>query len=82
MIVREDGAMSGFAVISMIGSSIAAEIATMRVTEQIDAMKALKVDPIKYLFVPRMLSGILMMPLVVTVASVVGVLGGARLQIS
>lgn len=78
MIVREDGViMSGFAVISMIGSSIAAEIATMRVTEQIDAMKALKVDPIKYLFVPRVVSGILMMPLVVTVASVVGVLGGA-----
>ncbi len=78
LIVREDGViMSGFAIISMIGSSLAAEIATMRVTEQIDAMKALRVDPIKYLFVPRVVSGILMMPLVVVVASVVGVLGGA-----
>ena len=78
LIVREDGViMSGFAIISMIGSSLAAEIATMRVTEQIDAMKALKVDPIKYLFVPRVVSGIIMMPLVVIVASVVGVLGGA-----
>ncbi|MEI8129058.1 MAG: ABC transporter permease, partial [bacterium] len=78
LIVREDGViMSGFAIISMIGSSLAAEIATMRVTEQIDAMKALKVDPIKYLFAPRVVSGIIMMPLVVIVASVVGVLGGA-----
>lgn len=78
LIVREDGViMSGFAIISMIGSSLAAEIATMRVTEQIDAIKSLKVDPIKYLFVPRVVAGILMMPLVVTVASVVGVLGGA-----
>lgn len=78
LIVREDGViMSGFAIISMIGSSLAAEIATMRVTEQIDAMKALKVDPIRYLFVPRVVAGMLMMPFVVIVASVVGVLGGA-----
>lgn len=78
LIVREDGViMSGFAIISMIGSSLAAEIATMRVTEQIDAIRTLKVDPIKYLFVPRVVSGLLMMPLVVIVASVVGVLGGA-----
>lgn len=78
LIVREDGViMSGFAIISMIGSSLASEIATMRVTEQIDAIKTLKVDPIKYLFVPRVLSGLLMMPFVVVVASLVGVLGGA-----
>ena len=78
LIVREDGViMSGFAIISMIGSSLAAEIATMRVTEQIDAMKALKVDPVRYLFVPRVLAGIAMMPFVVIIASVVGVLGGA-----
>ncbi len=78
LIVREDAViMSGFAIISMIGSSLASEIATMRVTEQIDAMKALKVNPIKYLFVPRVVSGILMMPLVVIIASVVGILGGA-----
>ena len=78
LIVREDGViMSGFALISMIGSSLAAEIATMRVTEQIDAMKVLKVDPIKYLFVPRVLSGLLMTPFVVVVASVFGVAGAS-----
>lgn len=78
LIVREVGSiMSGFAIISMIGSSLASEIATMRVTEQIDAIKVLKVNPVEYLFVPRVLSGILMMPVIVIIASVVGVLAGA-----
>lgn len=77
LIVREDGIiMSGFAIISMIGSSLASELATMRVTEQIDAIKVLKVDPIEYLFVPRVLSGVIMMPFVLVVASLVGIVGG------
>ena len=77
LIVREVGAiMSGFAIISMIGSSFASELATMRVTEQIDAIKVLKVNPVEYLFVPRILSGILMMPIIVIIASVFGVLTG------
>lgn len=77
LIIREVGViMSGFAIISMIGSSITSEIATMRVTEQIDAIKSLKVDPIKYLFVPRVMSGLLMMAPVVIIASLFGVLGG------
>ena len=76
--VREEGAiMSGFAIISMIGSSMASEIATMKVTDQIDAIKVLKVNPVHYLFTPRILAGMLMMPFVVIVASVVGILGGA-----
>lgn len=78
LIVREVGAiMSGFAIISMIGSSLASEIATMKVTEQIDAIKVLKVNPVGYLFVPRVLSGIIMMPFVVIIASAVGILTGA-----
>ena len=78
LIVREVGViMSGFAIISMIGSSLASEIATMRVTEQIDAIEVLKVNPIKYLFVPRVLAGTLMMPPVVLIASAVGVIAGA-----
>lgn len=77
LIVREDGIiMSGFAIISMIGSSLASELATMRVTEQVDAIKVLKVDPIEYLFVPRVLSGVIMMPFVLVVASLVGIVGG------
>ena len=78
LIVREVGAiMSGFAITSMIGSSLASELATMRVTEQVDAIEVLGVDPVSYLFVPRVLSGIIMMPFVVILASVVGVLLGA-----
>ncbi len=78
LIVREVGViMSGFAIISMIGSSLASEIATMRVTEQIDAIEVLKVNPIKYLFVPRVLAGTLMMPPIVLIASAVGIIAGA-----
>ncbi len=64
--------MSGFAIISMIGSSYASEIATMRVTEQIDALKVLKVNPIEYLFIPRVVAGFVMMPVVVIIASAFG----------
>ena len=64
--IREEGAiMSGFAIISMIGSSLASEIATMKVTEQIDAIKVLKVNPVHYLFTPRIIAGTLMMPFIV-----------------
>lgn len=74
MMTREMGTiMAGFAIISMIGAAFASEIATMKVTDQIDAMQALQVSPLKYLFVPRILAGILMMPVVVIIASVVGV---------
>ena len=77
LIVREAGIiMSGFAIISMIGSSMASEIATMRVTEQIDAIRVLKVSPIRYLFVPRIVAGTLMMPPVLVVSSLVGIVAG------
>ncbi len=78
LMIREEGViMAGFAIISMIGSSMASEIATMKVTEQIDAIKVLKVNPIHYLFTPRIIAGTIMMPLVVIVASLFGVVGGA-----
>ncbi|MBQ3640475.1 ABC transporter permease [bacterium] len=75
--VREIGViMSGFAIISMIGSSQASELATMRVTDQIDAMIALKVSPFKYLFLPRVLAGFVMMPFVVVISSFFGIIAG------
>ena len=75
--VREIGViMSGFAIISMIGSSQASELATMRVTDQIDAMEVLKVSPFKYLFLPRVLAGFIMMPFVVIISSTIGILAG------
>ena len=78
LLVREEAViMSGFAIIYMIGSSLASEIATLIVTDQIDAIQVLTVDPIKYLFVPRILAGLIMMPLVVIVATLFGIVGGA-----
>ena len=58
------------------GSSMAAELASMRVTEQIDALYALAVDPVKYLVVPRIWAGVLMVPLLTGLASFFGILGG------
>ncbi len=64
--------MSGFAIISMVGSSFASEIASMSVTEQIAAMEVLKVDPIEYLIVPRFIAGTLFMPVVFIIAATFG----------
>jgi phospholipid/cholesterol/gamma-HCH transport system permease protein len=59
-----------------VGASMAAEIGTMRVTEQIDALTTLSTNPFKYLVWPRVLAGFLMLPLLVLVADVIGVFGG------
>ncbi|MDD3149443.1 MAG: ABC transporter permease [Candidatus Gastranaerophilales bacterium] len=76
-IVRELGPIMGcFSVIAFVGSSMAAEIGTMKVTEQIDAMKVLKIDPIEYLIVPRFLAGAFTMPFVIILANIVGIFGG------
>ena len=64
--------MSGFAIISMVGSSFASEIASMSVTEQINAMRVLKVDPVEYLIVPRFLAGVIFMPVVFILAAFFG----------
>ncbi len=78
VMVRELSAiMAGFAIISMIGSSYASEIASMAVTDQISAMKVLKVDPVEYLIVPRFLAGVIMMPFVVIVATLCGLIFAA-----
>ena len=55
---------------------MAAELGTMRVTEQIDALTTLSTDPLRYLVFPRLLAGLLMLPLLVLVADVIGVMGG------
>lgn len=58
------------------GSSIAAEIATMKVQEELDALKVMGMDPLRYLAVPRMLAMTLMIPLLTALADVLGILGG------
>lgn len=76
-ITRELGpVMAGLMVAGRIGASIAAEVGTMRVTEQIDALTTLSTNPMKYLVVPRILAGTLMLPFLVFIADIIGVFGG------
>ncbi|NDE90762.1 MAG: ABC transporter permease [Alphaproteobacteria bacterium] len=76
-ITRELGpVMAGLMVAGRIGASIAAELGTMRVTEQIDALTTLSTNPIKYLVVPRIVAGTLMLPALVLLADIIGVFGG------
>lgn len=60
-----------------VGSAMAAELATMRVTEQIDALACLGVNPMHYLVVPRLLACVLLIPLLTILANFMGVMGGA-----
>lgn len=76
-ITRELGpVLAGLMVAGRVGASMAAEIGTMRVTEQIDALTTLSTNPFQYLVVPRLIAGVLMMPLLVLVADIIGVFGG------
>lgn len=68
--------LTGLALAGRVGASIAAEIGTMRVTEQVDALETLAYDPISYLVVPRMLAGLVMFPVVVGVAMMIGLIAG------
>jgi phospholipid/cholesterol/gamma-HCH transport system permease protein len=68
--------LAGLMVAGRVGASMAAEIGTMRVTEQIDALETLSTNPLSYLVVPRVLAGLLMLPILVFVADIIGVMGG------
>ena len=58
------------------GTAISAEIANMKVTEQVDAIKTLKVDPVGYYFAPRLLAAAFTIPMVTIIAELIGILGG------
>ena len=75
--VRELGpVLVGLMIAARVTSSIAAEIATMKVTEQIDALVTLSTHPMKYLTVPRVLAATIFVPLLVTVGNIIGIFGG------
>lgn len=81
-ITRELGpVLAGLMVAGRVGASIAAEIGTMRVTEQIDALFTLSTDPIKYLVVPRIIAAVITLPLLVLIGDVIGVMGGYLVSI-
>ncbi len=76
-IVRELGpVLSGLMIAGRVGSSIAAEIATMKVTDQIDALYILSTNPVKYLIVPKVIATTISLPLLVIIADFIGIMGG------
>ena len=76
-ILRELGpVIAGLMVAGRVAAAIAAELGTMRVTEQIDALTTLATRPIKYLVVPRLMAALISMPILVAIADAIGVLGG------
>lgn len=76
-LTRELGpVLAALMVSGRIGASFAAEIGTMRVTDQIDALSTLSTNPMKYLVTPRLLAAVIALPLLVLVADILGVMGG------
>ncbi len=76
-ITRELGpVIAGLMVAGRVAAAIAAEIGTMKVTEQIDALTTLSTNPIKYLVVPRLVAAVIAMPILVAIADSIGVFGG------
>ena len=73
--------LAGLMVSGRIGAAMAAEIGTMRVTEQIDALTTLSTNPFKYLIAPRLIAGLLTLPVCVLAADVIGVFGGYLISI-
>jgi phospholipid/cholesterol/gamma-HCH transport system permease protein len=68
--------LAGLMVAGRVGASMAAEIGTMRVTEQIDALTTLSTNPVKYLVTPRLIAAVVSMPILVAIADSIGVFGG------
>jgi phospholipid/cholesterol/gamma-HCH transport system permease protein len=76
-IVRELGpVLVGLMVAGRVSSAMAAEIGTMRVTEQVDAMTTLRTDPYRYLIAPRLFASLLALPVLVMIANAIGIFGG------
>ncbi|MCX5760434.1 MAG: ABC transporter permease, partial [Gemmatimonadetes bacterium] len=77
MVVLEVGPLlTGLVLAGRVGARMTAEIGTMRVTEQIDALETLAYDPVAYLIVPRIIAGVLMLPVLVIIADIFGVISG------
>ncbi len=68
--------LTGVVVAGRVGAAITAEIGSMKVTEQIDALRVMAINPIKYLVVPRLLACVIMVPILVIFADIIGTVGG------
>ncbi|MDA8170909.1 MAG: ABC transporter permease [Nitrospiraceae bacterium] len=79
---REMGpVLTGLVVAGRAGAAMAAELGTMRVTEQIDALETLATNPVKYLIVPRFVSSIIILPSLTVIADMIGILGGYAIAV-
>ena len=76
MLVELGPVLTAFMVTGRVGAAMCAELGTMRVTEQIDAMRSMSINPLRYLVAPRFIAGIMMMPLLTVFSSIMGILGG------
>ena len=74
--------MTGVVIAGRVGASIAAEIGSMKVTEQLDALKSLSVSPIRYLVTPRLASSVICLPILTLISDIIGILGGLIIGIT
>ena len=73
--------LTGLIVAGRAGAAMAAELGTMKVTEQIDALATMAVNPVKYLITPRLLSGMLMLPMLTIFSDLIGIIGGYLISV-
>lgn len=76
MMVELGPVLTAFMVTGRVGAAMCAELGTMRVTEQIDALRSMAVDPLRYLIAPRFIAGTLMLPLLTVFSCIMGIIGG------
>ncbi|MFQ5709763.1 MAG: MlaE family ABC transporter permease [bacterium] len=76
MILELGPVITALVLAGRVGANIAAELGTMRVTEQIDALETLAINPISFLVIPRVIAGIIMLPVLTVLADFVGIMGG------
>jgi phospholipid/cholesterol/gamma-HCH transport system permease protein len=82
-LTRELGpVMTGVIVAGRVGAAIAAQVGTMKVTEQIDALETLATDPVEYLVMPRFIAAIIMLPILTVCADVIGIAGGLIIAVT
>jgi phospholipid/cholesterol/gamma-HCH transport system permease protein len=82
-LTRELGpVMTGVIVAGRVGAAIAAQVGTMKVTEQIDALETLATDPVEYLVMPRFVAAVIMLPVLTVCADIVGIAGGLVIAVT
>lgn len=81
MMVELGPVLTAFMVTGRVGAAMCAELGSMRVTEQIDALRSMAVDPLRYLVAPRFIAGILMLPLLTMFSTIMGIMGGYAIAV-